>query len=57
MTPKEIDYEEWHKKCREIMIYFTGYTRGDTTPIKKLITLFSELEELIFDKTITQSWL
>lgn len=57
MTPKEIDYKEWHKKCRDIMLYFTGYTRGDTSPIKKLITLFSELEELIFGKTITQSWL
>ncbi len=37
--------------------YALFYTRGDTTPIKKLITLFSDLEELIFGEAITRSWL
>ena len=57
MPPEEINYEEWHKKCRDFMLYFDGYVRGATTPIKKLITLFSELEEMVFGKTKTQSWI
>lgn len=48
-------YEKWHKKCRDFMLYFDGYVRGASTPIKKLITLLSELEELVFGETKTQS--
>lgn len=55
-TDKDIDYEEWHKKCRDFMLYFDGYVRGATTPIKKLITLLSELEEMVFGEVKTQSW-
>jgi len=51
-----IDYEKWHKKCRDFMLYFDGYVRGATTPIKKLIVLFGDLEELVFGEEKTKSW-
>lgn len=51
-----INYEKWHIKCREFMIYFDGYTRGASVPIRKLINLFGELEKIVFKETKTSSW-
>jgi len=56
MTPEKVDYKEWHKKCRDFYIFFDGYLRGDTTPQRKIIKLFTELEKIVFGKTKTQSW-
>ncbi len=58
MSPEKekINYEEWHKKCRDFFLYFSGYIRNDTTPRRKLINLFAELEEIVFGEPRTDSW-
>ena len=52
----EVNYELWHKKCRDFFLYFKGYVRGDTAPKRELINLLDELEVIVFGKAKTQSW-
>lgn len=52
----EVDYEQWHKECRDFFLYFKGYVRGDSAPKRELINLFDKLENIVFGETKTQSW-
>lgn len=52
----EANYEEWYRKCLDLFIWYEGYTKNSPHPSRKLITLLSELEEIIFGETQTQSW-
>lgn len=49
-------YEDWHKKCKEFMIFFDGYSHNASYPMHKLRKLFAELEEMVFGEAKTQSW-
>lgn len=49
-------YKEWHKKCRDFMLWYDGYIKGAGVPIHKLITLFGDIERLVFGRIMTQSW-
>ncbi len=52
----ETNYEEWYRKCLDLFIWYEGYTKHSSHPVRKLIILFSELEEFIFGETKTDSW-
>jgi len=52
----EVNYEEWYRKCLDLFIWYEGYTKHSSHPVRKLITLLSELEEIVFGETKTHSW-
>lgn len=53
---KEIDYEEWYKKCHDFKLYFEGYVRHSAVPLRRYINLLSDLEKIVFGETKTHSW-
>ncbi|KKK79642.1 hypothetical protein LCGC14_2831440 [marine sediment metagenome] len=53
---KEINYKEFHSLCKEFLLYFEGYVRDASSPMHRIITLYSNLEEVIFGKIKTHSW-
>ncbi|HEC39934.1 hypothetical protein LCGC14_0224490 [marine sediment metagenome] len=51
-----VDVKELRKLLRDFMLWYDGYTRGEPTPIRKLITLYVNIETLLFGKIKTPSW-
>ena len=53
---KNIDYNQWRKKCEKFVAYFEGYVRHSTTPMRRLITFLGDLEAIVFKERKTKSW-
>lgn len=53
---REIDYKDFHRRCRDFLLYYEGYVRDASSPMHKIITFFSEIEEIVFGETKTKTW-